>query len=189
MRLLLAGILGGIIMFAWGAVFHMTVPMERIGVKLLSNEEVLTTAFKENISEPGVYMLPGMNMATATEAEQTAWAAKYQAGPTAFVVYNPTGDNPSVGKFLGLEFASNVVAAILVAFIFALTGATTFVGRVTMITVIGLAGWVSISFSYWNWYRFPKEMILAEGIEQAVGWFISGIVIALIMKPRDTQKA
>jgi hypothetical protein len=87
-------------------------------------------------------------------------------------------------RWMGTELASNIAAALFVSFIFLLTGATTFVGRVTIATLIGLVGWVSISVSYWNWFRFPKENIGAVGVEQVVGWLLAGIVIAIVMKPK-----
>lgn len=188
-RLIIAGILGGIVMFAWGAVFHMFIPIGKGGIKVLppAAETAVVTAFKDNVPEKGIYVVPGIeNMGNPTEADQAAWAAKYDRGPTGFFVYNPAGRPPNFGLWMGIEFATNVIGALIVAFIFLLTGATTFVGRVTICTLIGLAGWVSINMSYWTWYRFPKEFIGAEACEQIVGWLLTGIVIALIMRPRAT---
>jgi hypothetical protein len=163
----------------------MFIPIGKGGVKMLPNEEAVMSAFKANVPDAGVYITPGMNnMDNPTEEDQAAWAAKYDKGPTGFFVYNPAGRPAQMFRWMGIELASNILGALLVAFIFTLTGATTFVGRVTIATVIGIAGWVSINFSYWNWYRFPKEFIIAEGIDQVAGWLLAGIVIAIVMKPR-----
>lgn len=185
-RLIIAGVLGGIVLFAWSAIFHMAIPFGKGGVKMLPNEEAVMAAFKENVPDAGVYITPAMNnMNNPSEEDKAVWAAKYDVGPTGFFVYNPAGRPPQMFRWMGIELASNILGALLVAFIFTLTGATTFVGRVTIATVIGIAGWVSINFSYWNWYRFPKEFVIVEGIDQAVGWLLAGIVIAIVMRPRN----
>jgi hypothetical protein len=185
LRLILAGILGGIVMFAWGAVFHMFIPIGKGGVKMLPNEEAVMANFKQNVPDAGVYIVPGMaNMDNPSAEEQAAWAARIDRGPTAFFVYNPNGRPPEMLRWMGIELASDIVACLVVAFMFLLTGATTFVGRVTISMLIGLTAWLSINISYWNWYRFPKEMIIAEGIDQVVGWLAAGIIIAIFMKPK-----
>jgi hypothetical protein len=174
-------------MFGWGAVFHMFTPLGKEGVKVLpaDAETAVVAAFKENVPEAGIYAVPRMeNMDNPSAEDEAAWARAYDRGPTGFFVYNPAGRPPQMIRWMGIELASNIAAALVVAFIFLLTGPTTFVGRVTIATLIGMVGWVSISVSYWNWFRFPKENIGAVGVEQAVGWLLTGIVIAIVMKPK-----
>ena len=54
--------------------------------------------------------------------------------------------------------------------------------RVLVVTLMGLFGWVSISVSHWNWYGFPGSFAIAEGIDQVVGAFLAGLVLAAIVK-------
>ena len=39
MRLLLAGIVGGIVVFIWGAITHVVLPLGEMGIQNLPNEE------------------------------------------------------------------------------------------------------------------------------------------------------
>ena len=184
-RIIIAAIVGGLVMFCWGAFSHMVLPFADAGVTSVPNEAAVTSALETNIKEPGFYFLPGMeNMHNATAEQQAAWAAKYEKGPTAIIVYNPTGDTPMSPKQLGTEFLSNVLAALFVALILSFSNAG-FIRRVEIATLVGAAGWASISLSQWNWYRFPTPVILAEGFDQIVGWLITGIVMAFIVKGRD----
>ena len=181
-RIIIATIVGGIVMFCWGAFSHMVLPFAEAGVTSVPNEAAVTSALESNIKEPGFYFLPGMeNMHNATAEQQAAWAAKYEKGPTAIIVYHPTGETAMSPKQMGIEFGSNVLAAFLVAVILSLSSAS-YLGRVLITTLIGAVGWASISLSQWNWYRFPKEVILAEGFDQVVGWLVTGIVMALFIK-------
>jgi len=184
-RIIIAAFVGGLVMFCWGAFSHMMLPFAEAGVKALPNESAITTALESNIKEPGFYFLPGMeNMHNASEEQQAAWAAKYEKGPTAIIVYHPDGMEPLSPHQLGIEFLSNVLAALFVGLILSMSSASYF-GRVFIAALVGAAGWASISLSQWNWYRFPKEVILAEGFDQTVGWLVTGIVMALIVRGRQ----
>lgn len=184
MRIVIAGIVGGIVMFAWGAVSHMLLGVGTVGVKSLPNEAAVVAAMKANIPDPGLYFAPGIDMSrTLTDEEKAAWTQKYEAGPNVFLVYRPTGVTPFSPRQLGVEFASNVLAALVGAFMLGMT-VPSFGKRVAVATLIGLAAWLSINVSYWDWYRFPANFVASELVEQVVGWFLSGLAMAFLLKPR-----
>jgi hypothetical protein len=184
MRLIIAGVVGGIVMFFWGFLSHMVLRIDDGGVKALPNEAPVVAAMKSNITAPGFYIVPGLEkMYDATDEEQKAWEEKYKAGPRAIVIYNPTGGEVMSAKQLLFELASNIVAALFVAYILSLMVAS-FSKRVFAATLIGLSGWISINLSYWNWYGFPAAFVGSEAIEQSVGWLLSGIAIAFIIRSK-----
>ena len=184
MRLIIAAVLGGIAMFAWGAVSHMVLGIGDAGVKQMPNEGMVASALKTNLNEPGFYALPGIDMSHhPSEAEQEAWAAKYKEGPTAIVIYNPTGEDVFSMKKLGIELASNIAAALVVGMILIFAGVS-FGRGVIISTLIGLVGWLSISVSYWDWYRFPTNFTTAELIDQIAGWLLTGFVLGFILRRR-----
>jgi hypothetical protein len=184
-RVIIAALVGGLVMFCWGAFSHMVLPFAEAGVTSVPNEAAVTAALQSNIKDPGFYFLPGMEGGHNASAEaQAAWAAKYEKGPTAILIYHPDGETPMSAKQLGTEFLSNVLAALFVALVFSFSNAG-FIRRVEIATLVGAAGWASISLSQWNWYRFPTPVMLAEGFDQIVGWLITGFVMALIVGRRD----
>jgi hypothetical protein len=185
-RILIAGIVGGIVMFAWGAVAHMFLGVGEAGVKNLPNEEAVISCMRSNIPDPGLYFAPGMDMTRKpTDEEFAAWSNKYQAGPNVFLVYRPTGMAPMSPRQFGYEFLSNVLAALVGAIMLTWT-APSFGKRVGLATFIGLAAWLSINVSYWDWYRFPANFVASELIEQLVGWGLSGAAMALILRGRSS---
>lgn len=182
MRLIIAAVLAGIVMFMWGAVSHMFLGIGDAGVKPMPNENAVETVLKTNITEPGFYFMPGMDMShRATEEQHAAWAAKYKEGPTAILVYHPTGEDALSMKQFGVELGSNIAAALVVGMILSL-GSVGFSRGVTIATLVGLAGWLSINVSYWNWYRFPTNFVTAELIDQIVGWLLAGFVLGFMLK-------
>jgi hypothetical protein len=185
MRLILAATLGGIVMFMWGAVSHMVLNIEGSTLKPMPNDAAISAALKANISEPGVYFLPGLDMTkNATEAEQTAFAAKYKEGPTAMVVYHPTGNDLFTPRQFGTQVASDIGAALFGSIVLFFAGAS-FLRGVIISVLIGVAGWVAILVPYWNWYRFPFEFVRADLIDQVAGWFLGGLVMAFILRRHD----
>lgn len=185
MRLVIAAVLGGLMMFMWSAVAHMGLGLFNSSMKQIPNEAPVLEAMKANITEPGFYFLPGFDMSrTPTEEEMAEYALKHKENPNAVLIYQPTGSDVMTPRQLGNELASNIAAAFAVGLI--LVFAAVGFGRgVAIATLSGIAGWLSINVSYWNWYGFPAGFITAELIDQAVGWFLSGLVLAFILKKKD----
>ncbi len=175
-RLIIAGIIGGLAMFLWSFVSHTVLPLGEVGIKMMPNESAVLSTMKQNINEPGFYFYPGMDKSKGdvSEAEQNAWAEKYKAGPRGILIYHPTGEDPmSVGQLLR-ELVSNIIAALFAAVVISWL-AVSFGRRIVAALLIGLVGWLSIDVSLWNWYGFPTGYMLAQGIDQAVGWLLAGL--------------
>jgi hypothetical protein len=142
---------------------------------------------KANIPHAGLYFAPGMDMSrTPTNEEAAAWSAKYEAGPNVFLVYRPIGITPMSPRQLGYELLSNVLAAIVGAFILSFTVPS--IGKRTILAaLIGLAAWLSINVSYWDWYRFPANFVASELVEQIIGWGLSGAAIAFVLRSKTSS--
>jgi hypothetical protein len=183
MKVLIAGILGGIVVFIWGAITHMVLPLGEMGIQSLPHEDEIVGELKEGISESGLYFFPGMDKSRdLSPEEQKAWEAKYMAGPTGLLVYHPIGSKPLGAKQLLGELGADIAAALLAAYILSFIVAS-FTQRVLLVGLLGLIAWLCVSVSYWNWYGFPAPYILAEGIDQFVGWLLAGMPMAAIVKP------
>jgi hypothetical protein len=183
-RVLLAGLVGGIVMFIWSSISHTVLPLGEAGIRSLPQEEPVLAAMREAVSEPGFYFFPGMDMSSEPSAdEQRAWEERIRQGPAGLIVIDPDGHEPMPPSTLFIELISNIIAATLAAFILAkLTAAPG--SRVVDAAVFGLVGWFSLSVSYWNWWKFPSAMILAEGVDQLVGWTLAGFAMAMLLKPK-----
>ena len=183
-RGILAGLVGGVIVFFWGAVSHMALPLGMVGVKSIPNENAVLQAMTETIQEPGLYYFPGYDRTKPmSKADQDAWAEKARTGPSGLLVVTPTGGEAMTPKQLFTEFASNVLSALLAAYLVAQV-AGGYWSRVRFLVLIGLFGWLTIQVSYWNWFKYPTDYTLAAALEEAIGWFLAGLAIATIVKPK-----
>jgi hypothetical protein len=88
----------------------------------------------------------------------------------------------SFGKLLGVEFATEVIEALLVVSLLAQTRLTTSVGRIAFVTTAGILAAIATNVSYWNWYGFPKRYTVSYMFIEIVGFFLIGIVAALLLK-------
>jgi hypothetical protein len=172
-RVIVAGLVGGIVTFLWGAVSHMLTPLGEMGFSDLPDEPAVMQALARSVPEKGLYGFPGAGM---TQEE----IAMLPPGPTGLLVFNPSGKWEMGPRQLGFEYGSNALAA-LVAAIVASRLAGFYGVRVILIAFIGVVGWLSISASQWTWYGFPDKFILAEGADQLIGWFLTGLAIAGIV--------
>ena len=111
-RILTGGVVAGIVLFFWGFVAHMLLPLGELGLKSLPTDDGLAAAITKDVREPGLYVLPGWDMSKSQSAtEMEAHMAKVAKGPYGFMVLYPNGRDPSMGKHLPIEFGTNVVCA------------------------------------------------------------------------------
>ena len=193
MRILLAGILGGIAMFVWNFVGHAVLPLGEVGVREMPNEQAVLDAMKTNLTENGLYHFPGRDLGPNATRQEKSDAMKrimekVATGPSGFLVYHPSRP-VSFGRLLGIEFATDVLQSILVVFLLAQTTIDSFIGRVGFVFVAGVLATITTNVSYWNWYGFPKRYTAAYMFIEIVGFLCVGIVAALILGKRNTQSA
>lgn len=189
-KVLLPGILGGLLVFVWSAISHMVLPIGQMGLKTIpSNEEAVLNAMKSNIQQAGLYFMPGYDMSrTPTKTEQEAFQAKYEAGPTAFLVYNPTGAKVMTPGQLIRQALFQILCGLIAAFIISATVAS-LATRGIMVMLMGLFAWLAICLPYWNWYRFPAAFTIGEGLDNVIGWLLGGLLIAWMIQRAEKKAA
>ena len=185
-RVVLAGILGGIVMFLWGGLWHDQLPTAFAGLRSLPNEQAVVAALKTNVPEAGMYLFPGFGVPdSAPFADKKAAMQNLEknppAGPQGFLIYEPVGTGLSP-KMLVTEGTTNIVQALLVAFLVAQTGLRRFASRLGFAFVLGLLAAITTNISLWNFYRFPTPWIEAQIAFLIVGYFLVGVVVAAIVK-------
>jgi hypothetical protein len=189
LRVLVSAVLAGIVVFFWGAVAHMALPLGTMGISAIpKDEEAILGQLRGAITEPGFYFFPGRDMSkTPTESELEEWTAKLRKGPSGIMVVRPQGSEPMTPGQLLIELASDIAAAFVAALIL-LHVRSGFAGRVLVVVLAAAFGVLSISVSYWNWYGFPIPFEIAEATDQVVGWLLGGLVLAALVRPINGTK-
>lgn len=188
-RAFLAAILGGIVMFIWSFVAHDLLPLGETGMRQLNNEDQILDTLKTNLGDAaGIYHFPGHMAGPNATRQEKAEAIKRAmekaaSGPTGILIYQPSR-RFSFGKLLGVEFATELLEAILAVFLLTQTRIQSFGGRVGFVVVVGILAVITTNIPYWNWYGFPSNYSAAYMFTEIAGFLCVGIIAALLL-PRQ----
>jgi hypothetical protein len=178
MRVVLAGIVGGIAMYVWTAIAHVATPLGMIGVQTLPNEGETILSLNNLVGENGgLYLFPAPPKQGAPVENASGSAGLLVWRPHALLNLNP--------KNLGTEFVSELAESVIAAMLLSWAAVPGFGSRVGFVTLLGLGATITTNVSNWNWYGFPTDYTLANGLILMVGYLAAGIGIALVL-PRRT---
>lgn len=180
MRVLVAALIGGIVMFVWGAVAHMALGLGEMGIRQPVAEDAVLGSLHQGLGmQGGVYILPSFDPAKMSDqAAVKAYSDKAKSSPYAWIVYMPQGeDMMQMGPQLGRQWASDTLASLALAFVMGLA-AFGFRKRLGIAVAVAVFSWLSAMVPYWNWYRFPLDFTLAALVEQVIGWLLAGAAMA-----------
>lgn len=189
-KILLAAVLGGIVMFAWGALSHIAIPFYNSTLLQFSNEDAITQTILANAPKSGVYFLPYETQLPASASEQERKAAEEKMmnqmshGPFMLASIR-VGEMGPIWRYLLVELLSNMLSALLVAILLLKIKPMSIMNKLLFIQGVLLTVFFSINISYWNWYAFSTGFTLAELFDQVVGWLLAGWVIIKNSTRRD----
>jgi hypothetical protein len=192
MRILVAGVLGGIVMFVWTSIAHMALPLGEAGIGEIPNESVVLSAMQSSMGDnAGLYIFPGLGVGKSATREQKNEAMKQMqqriaANPSGILMYHPPGRQFAFGKSLAVEFITEVLQAILVIWLLAQTRIGSFGGRVGFVLIAGILASLTTNVSYWNWYGFPGVYTASYILIEIVGFLLVGVVAALLLPKRGS---
>jgi hypothetical protein len=195
MKILFAGILGGMAMFLWTSSAHMALPLGEAGIGEIPNESAVLSTMQSSIGDQtGLYIFPGLGVEKNASRQEKNEAMKHMnekiaANPSGILVYHAPGRPFAFGKALGIEFATELLEAILLVFLLAQTRIGSFAGRVGFVLVAGILAAIATNISYWNWYGFPSVYVGSYMLIQIVGFFVVGIVAALVLRKTSLRTA
>jgi len=191
MRIVLAGVLGGIVMFVWTSIAHMALPLGEAGIGEIPNESVVLSAMQSSMEDKtGLYIFPGLGVGKNATREEKNDAMKQMqqriaANPSGILMYHPPGRQFAFGKSLAVEFSTEVLQAILVIWLLAQTRIGSFAGRVGFVLVAGILASITTNVSYWNWYGFPGVYTASYMLIEIVGFLFVGVIAALVLRKRN----
>ena len=184
MRILIAGIVGGLLMFAWTSIAHVVLPLGHIGFSQIPNESLVTSAMQNSIGgKQGLYFFPWMNPNDPNAMKVQEENLKTQ--PSGLLIYNPAGDSMQPQMMI-FEFAKETLTALIAAFLLAQAMLAGYFARVGFVSLVGLAAAMTTNVSYAIWYGFPTSYTLAYGFTDFFGYVVAALAIAAILRPKMT---
>jgi hypothetical protein len=177
-RVLLGGLIGGVVMFIVGFVFWAS-PLSRIAFSTASEQQSANVqlALANNLPHTGRYVVPN--------PESPGGTILYGRGPVATVDYNSAGFSTQDGSVLLGGFIHEVVVALLIGFtLYAVAGRVIdFPSRARLVVGFSAAAVVLLALSDPIWmhsdWRFAIYAVIADLAMLAV----PGLVIARWFMP------
>jgi hypothetical protein len=189
-RILIAGLVGGGLLFAGGAFSHMALNFESRAFKRLPDEPAARKFIVNQALHAGIYSFPALSskydQMTGAEqsAEESRIQAEFRAGPAGMFVLAPQGQEMMGARQLVGELIGDMVAALLAAFVAAhFTLAATFARRWLLIILLAPISWLTLTLSFELWYRFPMAFIRDGLFVSLIEWTLAGGAIAAIVRP------
>jgi hypothetical protein len=190
-RILIAGIVGGILVFVMGAVNHMVFGLQGRTLTNVPDSASFAEQIKPRKLQPGLYVFPDMPSGAegSDPAKYSEANERYKAGPAGMLLIVPTGNDMMTGETLFKEFVTNTIAALIVSWIVSLVAADVgFLRRWLAVLLMGAFAWLSLTASYGIWYRFPHNFVHDEFLCSVIEWGIAGLAIATMVR-RPTAAA
>jgi hypothetical protein len=185
-RVFLAALLGGIALFVWSAISH-SVLLIGAGFSPLPEEDKIVSTLSSSIKEKGLYFFPGKDFRHSTPEQEATWFEKFRTGPAGMIIYRPVGGEPFSPSKLLIQLLASFVTAGIISFVVSLMAAS-YWERVAATTLLGLLACSAVSIIYWNWYEYPTSFFVAQIVDEVVGFFLAGLLIAKIAIARKADR-
>jgi len=191
-RIVIAGLLGGAVLFIWGAVSWVWVPWHQMAK--LPQESIVQRALQSTGADSGVYRFPMMDPDAINESMsdedkndvREAFAMRHKEGPVGMLVYNDEGSDwmPMMMHVKGflLDFVTAVVAATMMSMAVSSLGG--YFGRVLFVLLLGVYVAVGTSMMNWNYMLYPLRFSLEMAGDSIAAALLLGLVISALIKPR-----
>jgi len=181
MKIILAGIAGGVAMFVWSSIAHVALPLGQIGFREIPHERTVLESMHQSIGDQsGLFFFPWTDMKNPNAmAEETA---RMKIEPSGLLIYHPPGTVGMSVRMLIVEFVKETIVSLIAAFLLAQTLLAGYLARAGFVALTGLAAGITTNVSYWNWYGFPTDYTFAYASTDVIGYVAAGLAIAAILK-------
>ena len=175
-RLLRGAVLGGTIVFLWGAVSWMVLPWHAATLRAFAKEDAMVDAIERSTLQSGVYFLPEPH---GPRAQQPPKAPDESPGPSMLAAIRLTAaDARSPWFSLGGLLIAMLGALAMGAFLSTTVPGLAYWARVRTIVLVAFLAGLLTRVPDWHWWGFSGDYTLLGLLDLVIGWFLGGLVIA-----------
>ena len=182
--LLKSALIGGLIVFVWGIISWMVLPMHKHCFQKFTNESRVASVIRDNAPEKGLYILPNTYGydENSCPSEMRKSVEMMDNGPFVFASVVPNGIGRGIAGPLVISFVIQVIGAFIVSWMLSRTKGLHFWQKVKFVTLFGLAVGVLGLLPSWNWLGFPAGYVVLNIVNLVISWFLAGLAIAKIVR-------
>lgn len=190
-RIVVATVLGGLVLFATNAASWMLLPWHGQSLRPLPESAAVIKLLRESAAPSGVYHYPALPPQQASPSTLRQWEQQCLDGPRITkLVYRAKGGPPFEPATFVLSLVCNLGAAWLAAVLLSCAvGLEGCVGRVLFVFGLGVFVVLATTLPEAIWWQLPAEFLLPTVADQLVGWLLVGLVLAWRIRPVGQTKA
>lgn len=194
-RVVIGTLLTAPIMFVWGALYWMVLPLPFDVLRPLSTDRQIRLGeqLNEQLTRDGVYSLPIPEEGVDKPDDvNSPFMQRHRSGPLVFIAYRRAGLPPMAGSVFALGFLHDLVCAAFMAGMLAFLAPILccYGSRVALTTSLGVFAALWTEGLSWIWMHFPLDYQVFNGVYHATTWLVAGLVLGAIVKRSEcaTQK-
>jgi hypothetical protein len=185
LNLLWAALAGGAALFVWGFVSWMLLPWHNAAYSAVADEDDLARAIAKNAPVSGIYGIPAPGCGKGGPPEERKATmekamARMKSGPLLFAVVKREGVGP-MGGYFAKSILISVLAAGLAGWLLQKTGIVSTIDRALFVMLVAGVGIFTTNMLNWNWHHFPTRYTVVMIADGAIGWFLVGLAVALVL--------
>jgi hypothetical protein len=181
-EIVLSGLLGGIVIFAWLIISTTLVPLSGHLAEPVPNDLEIHALLKERIESPGIYFVPDH----PKEGEENLYP-DYGNEPIFSIIYGGRTPDTFMGQFV-YELACFFVAPMIAAWLLSMASESVlakYSRRVFFVTLLGL--FLAVFGEALS--DKPMNRIVLSSANSLITWFLAAWVIAWRINPMRTKSA
>lgn len=178
-RIVFATFVGAAIYFFYGMLAWTVLPFHAKHINQFSDEQAVVTAITQAAPESGVYVSPKFGVPPAADASQ--------AKSLVFMSVNHEVRAKGMKRQLMLAVDNALIGAFLISLLMLFAARTVYWCRVSFVILVGAAIGIVGHFPLYIWWGFDFHFVLANILDDIVGWGLAGLVMAAIIKKDEAR--
>ncbi|MCB1106983.1 MAG: hypothetical protein KDK76_02685 [Chlamydiia bacterium] len=169
-------VLGSLIVFIWSSLSWTVFPFHQWTFKSFTHPNAVVRVIEQNARESGVYMIPSCENHGDVED-----------GPLILSAVRLEGINPNMGKEIAFHFLNILIGTALIGALLKKCAPSLrrYGARVLFVLLFAFAGALLNQVPLWNWHFFSASFVFMGILDQVVGFFLAGLVMAAMIKVRE----
>ena len=181
-RTLLAGALGGLVLFIWLSISWMALPFHGESLNGIRHDAQLDALLIQMGAKDGLNYYPSYE-----GMDQQEYAELARSVPNIGIMsFHPDGFDMANPMAYIRGLLGCIIAGILVAiFLSVLPAGSGLPGRVLFCTLFGAAAFFCTQWVDGGFYHFPMRHTMLQLMDGLISWTLAGVVMALVMRSPD----
>lgn len=184
-RILLSALLGAATFFIWGFISWTILHLHDNTLKELPNGADFAEVARQNNLADGAYFYPTQPPPDADSATKALVEQRHEDGPIMTLLYRDAGTKMMDPMIMVKGFILAFIIAFGISYLISriVESLPSYFSRVLFIATFGILAALATHITGAVWMYHNPTYAIMMALDLAIGWFLAGLVMSLIIKP------